>query len=148
MASNQRLSKELSTLSNDTTEFNIIVTLLNGNLFEWKIEVDTPDDDVYRGKRVKMQLTFNKEYPFKPPTARFITKLYHPNISFESGDVCIDILKDKWRPILTAKNIIISIISMLSDPNCDSPLNSAAAIDYSNNKELYYSKVRDILNRA
>ena len=59
---------------------------------------------------------FPTDYPFKPPKIKFITKVYHPNIAAD-GRICIDILQDKWSPALTLSRVLLSISSLLNEPN-------------------------------
>lgn len=69
------------------------------------------------------------DYPNVAPTLKFMNKVYHPNIS-QHGDICLDVLKDNWKPVYSLRTILLSIISLLSDPNPDSPLNGEAASFY------------------
>ncbi|KAI3373436.1 hypothetical protein L3Q82_022045, partial [Scortum barcoo] len=88
----------------------------------------------------KAHLTFPKDYPLRPPKMKFITDIWHPNVD-KNGDVCISILhepgedkygyekpEERWLPIHTVETIMISVISMLADPNGDSPANVDAAV--------------------
>ena len=74
-----------------------------------------------------LEVNIPNNYPYEPPVFKFITKIFHPNID-EHGEICLDILKkDKWSPSLTINKAVISISSLLTDPNEDDPLNSKAA---------------------
>lgn len=75
---------------------------------------------------IKIQL-YNKDkvYPYDAPKVQFMDKVFHPNIS-ESGDICVDILKSGWSPLQNFRSIMISIMSLLDDPNPSSALNSSA----------------------
>ena len=81
---------------------------------------------VYAGLKYKLSLAFPSEYPYKAPTVKFLTPCYHPNVD-QHGNICLDILKDKWSAAYSVRTILQSIRALLGDPNNDSPLNPAAA---------------------
>ena len=82
------------------------------------------------------------DYPAKPPSIKFISKIYHPNV-YRDGQICIDILQHQWTPTLRIISALISIQSMLDDPNPSSPAHSEAAKVYKENKELYLKKIQE-----
>lgn len=88
----------------------------------------TPDgDSVYAGCAFKLGLSFPGNYPLVPPSVRFVTRVWHPNVDYPSGAICLDLLKDAWSPSLTVRTLLISILSLLDEPNNASPLNGEAA---------------------
>jgi len=95
-----------------------------------------PTDTPYAGGIFKLEIHFPTDYPFKPPKVVFTTKIYHPNIS-TNGSICLDILKDQWSPALTISKVLLSICSLLSDPNPKDPLMPEIADEYIRNKEMY-----------
>ncbi|CAH8667131.1 unnamed protein product [Dicrocoelium dendriticum] len=101
------------------------------NLTRWLASIQGPDETVYEGQRYKLLLEFGSNYPYSPPTVRFVSRCYHPNVDTR-GTICLDILKEKWSPLLTVENLLLSIRSLLAEPNNDSPLNGQAAQLWSN----------------
>ncbi|GFH15024.1 ubiquitin-conjugating enzyme E2 28-like [Haematococcus lacustris] len=80
-----------------------------------------PADSPFAGGVFFVVIHFPHDYPFKPPKVSFSTKVYHPNINSQ-GSICLDILKDQWSPALTVSKVLLSICSLLTDPNPDDPL--------------------------
>ena len=103
------------------------------NLYSLEITFLGPDETPYEEIINNLQIKIPHDYPHKPPNMKFTTKLYHPNISVD-GDICLDILKNNWKPVYTLRTLLLSIMSLLSDPNPESPLNGDAAIMYENSK--------------
>ncbi|GIX88153.1 ubiquitin-conjugating enzyme E2-24 kDa [Caerostris extrusa] len=100
--------------------------LKGDNLFEWIATIVGPPGSVYEEGIFKLNIKFSKQYPFKPPYVYFKTKIYHCNID-SSGEVCLDILDNKWSPAITVYSLLLSICSLLSDCNPKDPLVSDIA---------------------
>lgn len=111
------------------------------DMFIWQATIMGPTETCYEGGVFFLDIKFPKEYPFKPPKVYFVTKIYHPNIN-SSGAICLDILKDQWSPALTISKVLLSICSLLSDPNPDDPLVPEIAKLYKTNKKLYQTKAK------
>ena len=77
----------------------------------------------YTDLSFKLSLTFPPTYPYTAPHVVFITPMYHPNIDM-SGNICLDILKEEWSAVYNVQTILLSIQSMLAEPNPKSPLNA------------------------
>ncbi|MCO5583933.1 hypothetical protein L7F22_037851 [Adiantum nelumboides] len=108
------------------------------NIFSWIGTIKGSAGTVYDGLSYKLLLRFPTEYPFKPPTVKFDTPCFHPNVD-QYGNICLDILQDKWSSAYDVRTILLSIQSLLGEPNNDSPLNSYAAALWVNQEE--YRKV-------
>ena len=121
MSALKRLQKELSDLEKDNSITNISIGLKNDNYFEWEAVILGPTDTPYEGGIFNLNISIGTKYPFTPPTCIFNTKIYHPNIN-SSGHICLDILKTQWSPSLTISKVLLSICSLLSDPNPNDPL--------------------------
>lgn len=81
-------------------------------------------------------------YPFQPVKMKFITKVYHPNISSASGAICLDILKDAWSPVLTLKSTLISLQSLLCSPEPNDPQDAEVAKHYMTSKASFEETAR------
>ena len=95
-----------------------------------------PADSPFTGGIFFLEINFPADYPFKPPKCHFTTKIYHPNIN-SSGGICLDILKENWSPALTVSKLLLSICSLLTDPNPNDPLVPEIATLYKKNREKY-----------
>jgi len=111
------------------------------NITEWAGVIIGPDDSPYAGGIYKLNINFPPDYPFKPPKIEFVTKIYHPNIN-SRGSICLDILKSQWSPALTISKVLLSISSLLMDPNPDDPLEAEIAQIYKNDREKYNETVK------
>lgn len=91
---------------------------------------------MYQGLEFKLSIEFGPTYPLVAPVVRFETPLFHPNVD-TSGNICLDILKDKWSPVQTVSSVLLSIQTLLADPNNASPLNLQAADLWDRPEEFY-----------
>lgn len=135
MATVRRIKKELEELEKDPPT-NCSAGMVDDNLYKWKGTILGPEGTPYHGGVFDLDIYFTTEYPFKPPRIRFATKIYHCNINSQ-GEICLDILKDKWSPILTISKVLLSICSLLADPNPKDPLMVEIANQYIANKEQH-----------
>ncbi|CAO2640489.1 Ubiquitin-conjugating enzyme E2 D4, partial [Lemmus lemmus] len=98
------------------------------------------NDSPYQGGIFFLTIHFPTDYPFKPPKVAFTTKIYHPNIN-SNGSICLDILRSQWSPALTVSKVLLSICSLLCDPNPDDPLVPEIAHTYKADREKYASSL-------
>ncbi|KAH0917287.1 hypothetical protein HID58_024947 [Brassica napus] len=91
------------------------------DMFHWQATIMGPNESPYTGGVFLVTINFSQDYPFKPPKVVFKTKVFHPNIN-SNGNICLDILKDQWSPALTISKVLLSVCSLLTDPNPDDPL--------------------------
>ena len=89
---------------------------------------------VYEGLTYKLSLAFPNDYPFKAPAVKFETPCFHPNVD-QFGNICLDILKEKWSSVYDVRAVLLSIQSLLGEPNNASPLNAQAAQMWDNQEE-------------
>ena len=100
---------------------------------------------MYEGLTYTLSLAFPNDDPFKAPTVKFETPCFHPNVD-QFGNICLDILKEKWSAVYNVRTILLSIQSLLGEPNNQSPLNAQAAQLWENQedyKKTLHKKYRE-----
>ena len=137
----RRLKKEHKNLINDPP-CNCSGGPVDNDLYHWKATIIGPLGTPYEGGIFLLDISFPPDYPFKQPKITFTTKIYHPNID-KQGNICLDILKDAWSPALTISKVLLSICSLLEDPNPDDPLRKDVAELYIKNICKYEIEVRN-----
>lgn len=136
MTASKRISRELIDIQNDPPLNCSAGPVDDSDIFTWEGVLFGPSDSPYAGGTFRVNIQFPMDYPFKPPRVTFATKIYHPNINSD-GFICLDILKQNWSPALTISKVLLSILSMLTDPNPKDPLMPNIARQYTENHELY-----------
>lgn len=138
----KRISKELLDIQKDPPTNCSAGPVDNNDLFNWSATIMGPSDSAYQGGVFFLTIRFPTDYPFKPPKISFTTKIYHPNIN-ANGSICLDILKDQWSPALTISKVLLSISSLLTDPNPDDPFVPDIAQLYKSDRKAYEKSAKD-----
>jgi len=136
-----RLRKELVECAKDEKLTGISVKQLSDpHTLEGQIQ--GPPDSPYEGGFFKIHIQIPKGYPFEPPKMKFKTKIWHPNISSQTGAICLDILKDNWSPALTLKTALLSVQALLTAAEPDDPQDAQVARQYKTDYKAYCSKAQ------
>ena len=136
----RRLKHELKQLQ-DIADVVLKASLLEDELMNWEVILLGPSGTPYEGGKFKLHIYFTTDHPFRPPKIKFKTKIFHPNIS-QTGNICIDILKTEWSPALSMSKVLLSISSLLNDPNVDDPLVQDIAEMFIKDKKKYMEKAQ------
>lgn len=139
----RRLAKEVEETKNLFEENGILARPIDENdLTKWEAFIPGPTESPYDGFIYKLSIVYPQDFPMRAPIINFTTKMFHPNVSFDSGSICLDILKSQWSPVLTLPKILLSISSLLTDPNASSPLNGTAASQWNRDRAEYTKTVQ------
>ncbi|KIV76960.1 hypothetical protein PV11_08804 [Exophiala sideris] len=122
----RRITKDLADIRADTAS-QIFAETIGDNITNLRGSFKGPSGTPYEGGTYEVSITIPNEYPFKPPVMRFITKVWHPNISSQTGAICLDTLSTGWSPVLTIKSAMISLQSLLSSPEPKDPQDAVVA---------------------
>merc|ERR1712216_400535 len=137
----KRIRKELAEISLEPP-CNCSAGPKGDNLFEWVSTIVGPQDSPYAGGIFFLDISFPSDYPSKPPKVTFKTRIYHCNANSQ-GAICLDVLKDQWSPALTVSKVLLSICSLLTDPNPDDPLVGNIARQLREDKESHDKTARE-----
>ncbi|KAJ8656976.1 ubiquitin-conjugating enzyme E2-16 kDa [Lichtheimia ornata] len=137
----KRIQKEFKDITRDPPS-SCSAGPVDDDTFHWQATILGPEDSPYQGGVFYLSIHFPTDYPFKPPKVNFTTKIYHPNIN-SNGSICLDILKDQWSPALTISKVLLSVCSLLTDPNPDDPLVPDLAHIYKTDRARYESTARE-----
>ena len=136
MSRQRRLEKELAVFNRDPPD-GITAGLDGEDLNSWSASIAGPDGSPYAGGIFFLQILYPWNYPFQPPTIKFKTKVYHPNISSDDGSIFVDILGDQWCNALTATTLLVSIRSLLTDANPHDPYDPEIGHEYLTDREKF-----------
>ena len=159
----RRLMRDLRDLSQNPVDGINAAPTSADNIFLWNAILDGPEDSLFEDASFVLTLKFPQDYPNHPPEVKFVTRVFHPNIckSLEwqhrpdllcffldmDGSICLDILQQRWSASLDVSTLLISIRSLLTDPNPASPANSEAATLYRNHRREYERRVREYIDQ-
>jgi len=126
------------------------------NMFEWECYINGSPGTPLEGGVFPATLKFPKDYPLSPPTMKFTCEMFHPNI-YQDGTVCISILhspgddpnmyessSERWSPVQSVEKILLSVMSMLAEPNDESGANIDACKMWRDDRKGYNCKVRNL----
>jgi len=136
-----RVQKDLTELdlpSTMKTHFPDPADLLNFTL------TITPDEGMYKGGAFCFSFAINTNYPHDPPKVKCTQKIYHPNVDLE-GNVCLNILREDWKPVLNLNSVMVGLQYLFLEPNADDPLNKEAAEDLRRNRDQFLANVKSSL---
>ncbi|XP_065831120.1 ubiquitin-conjugating enzyme E2 G1-like [Oscarella lobularis] len=154
------LRRQLAELNKSPVEGFSAGLIDDDDLFKWEVLVIGPQETIYEGGFFKAHLNFPKDYPQRPPKMKFISEIWHPNIHAD-GEVCISILhepgedkygyeraEERWLPVHTVETIMLSVISMLADPNDSSPANVDAAKQWRESRSEFKKRVKRCVRKS
>lgn len=174
----KRLFQEYKALTVDPPEGITAGPVNEDDLFVWEAIIQGPEGTPFEGGVFPAELKFPKDYPLMPPTMKFTCDLWHPNGTLQSldllvgslltltlvypnGVVCISILhppgddpnhyesaSERWSPIQSVEKILISVMSMIAEPNDESPANIDAAKMWRERRPEFEERVRRDVRRS
>ncbi|KAJ3024026.1 Ubiquitin-conjugating enzyme E2 7 [Thoreauomyces humboldtii] len=150
----KRLMTEYKELTTNAPDGITAGPVNEDDFFTWEALIAGPDDTPYEGGMFPATITFPRDYPLSPPTMKFTCPIFHPNV-YSNGTVCISILhppgddpnhyehaSERWSPVQSVEKILLSVVSMLAEPNDESPANVEASKMYRSDRQRFESIVR------
>jgi ubiquitin-conjugating enzyme (huntingtin interacting protein 2) len=106
-----------------------------------------PADSPYEGGVWSVDIVLPRNYPFEAPKMKFTTPLWHPNISSQTGAICLDILKDAWSPALTVKTALLSLQALMCAPEPNDPQDAQVAGQYKSDRKAWERTAKEWTQR-
>ncbi|KAI0160072.1 ubiquitin-conjugating enzyme/RWD-like protein [Hypoxylon sp. FL1284] len=125
----RRIAKELSDMEIDSKSSGItaVPASNDGDLTHLKAHIPGPPGTPYESGTFTVDVRIPHEYPFRPPVMKFDTKIWHPNISSQTGAICLDTLSSAWSPVLTIKSTLLSLQGLFESPEPKDPQDAEVA---------------------
>jgi len=142
MADKNRILKELKDLAAGKEESGVFAETVGDDMRHWKGMLKGPDGTPYDGGVFEVDIVLTEDYPYNPPKMKFTTKVWHPNVSSQTGAICLDILKNEWSPALTIRTTLHSLQALLCAAEPDDPQDGEVAAQYKNHPENYARTAR------
>ncbi|KAK8054650.1 Ubiquitin-conjugating enzyme E2 7 [Apiospora phragmitis] len=173
----RRLLQEYRALTNNPPDGITAGPMSEDDLLQWEALIQGPEGTPFEGGIFPAELKFPKDYPLAPPTMKFLGEIFHPNgmccphlpmgryrrklINIASVRPRLHLhpaspgddpnhyehASERWSPIQSVEKILISVMSMLAEPNDESPANVEAAKMWRDRRAEYEQKVRDGVRR-
>jgi ubiquitin-conjugating enzyme (huntingtin interacting protein 2) len=138
--SKTRIQKEFQELQKSK---EMVIIMVGQDLFHWKGTIGGPSDTPYDGGKFTIDIKIPPNYPYHPPTMKFDTKIWHPNMSSQTGAICLDILKNEWSPALSIRTALLSIQALMCVPEANDPQDAVVANQYKENIALFNKTAKE-----
>ncbi|KAF8610307.1 ubiquitin-conjugating enzyme [Ceratobasidium sp. AG-I] len=141
MVNMRRVQKELKEIQSNPIS-GLQVETAEDNLLVWNCSIKALDESPYKKGTFKYKIELPDEYPFKPPTVTFSTKIYHPGIN-EEGHICLPVLRDEWKPGMSMSTILATISDKVNNPSPDDPYEPEIAAQLKDDKPQFLAKAQE-----
>ncbi|TQS32232.1 hypothetical protein Golomagni_07459 [Golovinomyces magnicellulatus] len=137
--STKRIAKEYAEISQTPPDGFSVSLPPSDSLHSWHVTLAPPAESIYHPGKFGILLTLPTDYPFRAPTVKFITRIYHPNVTNdETGSVCLALLKsENWKPSTKIAAVLDAMRNLLVEPAPDDPLDDAIAEQYRNDRAAF-----------
>lgn len=137
----RRITKELQSLAEDDG-CGVRVCSVGDSLDHLTGFIRGPENTAYAGGVFEIDIVLGHDYPLAPPKMKFITKVYHPNISSQTGAICLDILKKEWSPALSLRTVLLSLQGLLDKPEPNDPQDAEVASIFKEDYMKFWRKAK------
>lgn len=145
----KRITKEFAEVSQDPPEGFTVSLPPNDSIHTWHVTLRPPAPSAYHPGVFGLVLSLPADYPFKAPVVKFVTRIYHPNVTNDSlGNICLGLLKpDAWKPSTKLRAVLEAVRNLLVEPQPDDPLEDRIAEEFRNNRPEWEKNVKIHVDR-
>jgi len=139
-----RLNKELNEFKKKKNDgAGVDAETVGKETKHWIGRLKGPEDTPYAGGIFTVDILIPDQYPFAPPKVTFNTRVWHPNVSSQTGAICLDILKDQWSPAMTIRTVLLSLQALLCTPEPDDPQDAVVAKQYKTDRKAWAEQAKE-----
>jgi len=139
-----RLNKELNEFKKKKNDgAGVDAETVGKETKHWIGRLKGPEDTPYTGGIFTVDILIPDQYPFAPPKVTFNTRVWHPNVSSQTGAICLDILKDQWSPAMTIRTVLLSLQALLCTPEPDDPQDAVVAKQYKTDRKAWAEQAKE-----
>lgn len=139
----RRIQNEVKHLEDKSSDYEKMfkINMVQDDMYHWEVVLYGPSDSLYEDSQFRLDIRLPNDYPFSAPIVKFVTPIQHLNIN-NSGNICLDILKDKWSASQNITTVMLSILLLLNQPNSEDPFNPELANLFRTNHKEYIRKIK------
>ncbi|CAL1300348.1 unnamed protein product [Larinioides sclopetarius] len=137
----RRLENELQDINREPPPLCSAVPV-GDDLFHWRAAIMGPPDSPYYGGVFFLTLDIPANYPMVPPKVVFTTSIYHLNVK-NDGALNSDIFGSQWTPAFTISKLLLSICSLLSNPDPRRAVFPERAAMFLTDRKMYEETARE-----
>ncbi|KAI9095886.1 putative UBC5-E2 ubiquitin-conjugating enzyme [Phlyctochytrium arcticum] len=147
MAALRRIQREMADLAKTPIPNATASPKDESTIMNWTGRLVAPEESAYKGGVFKITIDFPTDYPFKPPTVKFVTKIYHPNVD-DDGSICLVLLKSEvWKPSTKLVDILTALVDLLQNPVPEDALQSSIAQIYNTDEAKFKKTVKEWIKK-
>ena len=139
-----RIIKEVGVVNNTFGGDGISIEQNEDNALHLTLTLEGPEHTPWHQGKYKVKINCEENYPFKAPGVAFLTKIFHPGVDSEKGEICRKALEDGWVPTKGLKDVVVIIKDLFYSPSAEGAVNTDAATVFNANRNQFDAQAAEM----